>query len=804
MVLTNSFRYGEISRKQAGNFMSEGYQQGSFRFRNARTLYDGGMTRRYPVKSEITIDANTQIWTIHGFDISDNVQWLIGIGVEKKNGANTNVIVIWRYETELNGIKLKEKMRLRASSDSRLFTSKINGNSPITEVPMTEIIAKSIRFAQFYDRLYIASHYFRTFFLESKGENVSAYSPKFFFNQDAKNKIYYIPSEGSNGEGKILYYNNYKYYESLEDMEAGIQYSGDTSKAKKATSGYTSNFADYEDDYDLNTYVNTYPSVVAIINESIYFANTINNPNTFWKSRNIGSSQWVSGYSSDTMHDFTNFEVVATEQTELKDTSEWPMTNSEYCVTEHAQDVWYVPENTVITYKGHTTTAKAFEYKLSRERQYWNINSQDNIYYYSEDGQANAGKQYTWSNNDAKPIYDTSSSNPRSYKIKISDTEYRWLDNYPAKEVYPYSVADNADQRGAWKTTDFIWRLDDGTVYDAATEDRYPVKQFYKTYDLTNAEVLYETKTSLTLVATSSCGIRLDINSGSENAIKFISAGCDKIIVGTSTSEWTMPANFNAVENKYVSNYSTYGSLSVEPIKINKSFFFLQRGKILREFYLYNSYLMSADVTALNHDIFPTKVIDCVGLGAPDPVLYYLMDNGELVQIMYDRDGGLNSMAHWHSGYDRNGKSYRPFSFHSLATMRHDNEDYVLSLVSDSKGWYICSFDETTDKFIDKLGTTSYEYDTLVETVYTEVNNNQVVFGRFKKAKSMWLRPYECGHIMCGNDERSLTRSNYALENKDYYAPILGKSDRNFSMVIRSVGDEPMTILAMAWEIDNG
>lgn len=789
----NGFRYGEISRKQAGRYAEEGYQQGSFSFRNAMTMYDTGMTRRYPLRTLLPCDENnpddietTEIYTIHPFRISDAENFLVGFGIEiNTEGEKNNVVIIYYWD----GDTFKELKRLRDGQVVPMFaTSTFSGTGDNETVAyavsmLSESVCRGMRFAQYYSRLYVVSHDFRTMYIEYDGTALSAHLvDNFVFNVDAKEKIWFIKGK-EDGEGVVLFKKGNEYYEDVKCTKKYTLKSGET--PVEASSSYISSFADFEDGDDLNRESGTYPNVVAIINDSLYLANTKLKPSTIWKSRTIGSSQWLKGdddYSPDTMHDFVQFQVVATEETALKDSSEWPTTEkSGYYETENSVETWYKPD---------------YSSRLYRTAKYW-LRYANDLMYYTD---AAHTQKYEWDSSIGQPYkkYDQTSGDYLWY-YKNGETETQ-LYTVALIEEYPFITKAEAGQ-GRVMATDYYWFTDSAKTEKYEPDDTdsstFPVKKALTMYDLTNASELYEEKTTVDFVATDSCAVRMELNTGANDEVRFISSGCGKIIVGVSTCEKTLPANFNAVSNLYSSHYSSYGSLDIEPIQLGRSFFFFTVGRKIREAYLNDGYMEDEDVTALNHDIFDDEVVDTVGKGTPDPSLLSVLANGKIVQITYDRNGGLNSMARWDND---------SFLFKSLAVVRRGDKEVLLALILCEGKYYICYFYEPTEEdmhdniYFDQVADTNYDYITFVETVYAEVYDNSSVFGRFKKAKTMYIRPYHCGHIQVGNDERQLTTTNYRLEDEDYSLNIMGKMDKSFSMKMQSVGPEPMTILAIAWE----
>lgn len=801
MITTvNGFRYGEISRKQAGRYAEDGYQQGCFTFKNAMTMYDTGMTRRYPLRTLLACDAGnpsdvtkTNVYTIHPFRVSDKENYLVGFGTETTKDGINNVVIIYYW----NKNKLEEKIRIRDQEQPIFAIDTYDKDDKLVNrqaALLSESVCQGMRFAQYYDRLYIASHDFRTIYIEAKDGSYNAQFVTFAINKDAKNKIYFVKGK-NDGEGVVLFYNDEDgcLYEDIKfTTKTDYKITDDT--VAEATETYIAGFEDFESGVDLNRGAETYPNVVAIVNDSLYLANTLAKPSAIWKSRTIGSSQWIDGdedYSPNTLHDFVQFQVVATSNTELKDSSEWPKTKGTgYYETEYGVECLYKPEkddNGNYTYKT----------RLYRLAKYY-ITYGLNMMFYYDSGHT---QRYEWTTSSGTPFQDYTSK--KWYHGSVSDSNLLWAVDMLAEKsgAVPFVVKKEADP-GRILASDYVWYYNSdftGATYTVNDEDAstFPRKQELFDYDLSESSELYEKKTTVDFVTTDSCAVRIELNTGADDEVRFISPGCGKIVVGLSTCEKTLPANFNAVSNLYSTHYSSYGSLAIEPMQLGRSFFFFTTGRKIREAYLNDGYMEDQDVTALNHDIFTCGIVDTVGKGTPDPSLFSVMEDGGIVQITYDRNGGLNSMARW---------SNDNFSFKSLAVMRRDDNEVLLALVDCGGIKYLTYFMEPTDEemgediYYDEIGGVEKAYTTLVETVYAEVYDNSSAFGRFKKATSMYLRPYHCGHLLIGNDMRQLTQTNYRLEDTDYTLQIQGKKEKNFSMKMQSVESEPMTILAMAWE----
>ena len=154
----------------------------------------------------------------------------------------------------------------------------------------------------------------------------------------------------------------------------------------------------------------------------MWLANTKQYPNAIWCSRSLGSSQWIADYSSDSMHDFTEFQVVATGTKDLIDSSEWPQKDSDSYHTKNGLDRWFIP---------NTDFSDAKE--LKREAKYWKQTSGGRLFYLSD------GTQYTWTDSSGKPKM----AEDGSYYYVDSNGNNISLDTYIASDSYPLSIADS-------------------------------------------------------------------------------------------------------------------------------------------------------------------------------------------------------------------------------------------------------------------------------------------------------------------------------------------------------------------------
>ena len=694
MVYANSFRYGEISRKNAGRFDSDFYRNGCFKFRNMVTDFTGSASRRPPIRKLIDTDAKLLV----EFSISETLAYTIGI--------SPTTLRMYRYVLG----EYKEVANV-GYPDSRTLT-----DAEISE----------LRWAQYYTRMYFVHQDFRPFFIDfdTASETITISNMTVILNQDAKDKYWFTPSyvADENGdevpalEGRVLYPKETEDGITVWylDAEYDKQYEYSTTYPPvHGESSYISNYDEYEDD-DLLTGPGNYPAGISIISDSIWLYNTANHPQVFWKSRFLGSSQWIEGFEADSMHDFVQFQAVYTDSIEMVEQEEIPKKDltdpygEPYYEQINGNQVWYQPDK----------------------------------------------------DSDGNYTYQT-----RVYL-------YKDIDDDTTERVFCYDP-DNPE----------------GSLYDIE-KNGYPVGKPIQTYDFSDTSKLLRTIVAIDYVSTDSCACRIELNTGRMDRINDIVAASGYIFVLTSSSEWRLPENFSAVNNATGKPYQYYGSQNIRSVVLNSSLLFLQKSGVLREFYLYQGYLANGDATTLNHDILADGVFQFAVKNTPDPRIFAVMYDGTVVTLTYDKENGIQSFSRW----DMDGR--RVIAAAKLSGVLRDQMLFLVS--SDTEQWIGYLDEQETENFSDEGGV---PFVSDIITPYTEVIDNALVFGKYKKAQRAWIRPYQSGHIETGNDGDKLTLSDRVLGNEDFAAVITGTSRRQFSFEIKAHGTEPMTILSYAYEV---
>ena len=127
------------------------------------------------------------------------------------------------------------------------------------------------------------------------------------------------------------------------------------------------------------------------------------------------------------------------------------------------------------------------------------------------------------------------------------------------------------------------------------------------------------------------------------NAIRWLSAGEDTIVIGTAGGEW-VPGSEGAVITPLditVRRQTTHGSAQVQPVRVGNAVLFVQRAKRrLREFgFSFESDGFKApDMTRLAQHITRTGIVEMAYQQEPDSVVWSVRGDGVLLSMTFRRD----------------------------------------------------------------------------------------------------------------------------------------------------------------------
>lgn len=150
--------------------------------------------------------------------------------------------------------------------------------------------------------------------------------------------------------------------------------------------------------------------------------------------------------------------------------------------------------------------------------------------------------------------------------------------------------------------------------------------------------------------ADASKGYEYEFASNVHELIRWMITKQHNIILGTTMGEWLMSGGDSPLSNVsvYMERVSAYGSQNIQAVAANESVLYVQKGGMrLREFVYSNERggYLSPDLTYLADHLGEAKFVQLAWQRAPRPVLWCVMEDGELIAITVDRNHNISG---WH------------------------------------------------------------------------------------------------------------------------------------------------------------
>lgn len=355
--------------------------------------------------------------------------------------------------------------------------------------------------------------------------------------------------------------------------------------------------------------------------------------------------------------------------------------------------------------------------------------------------------------------------------------------------------------------------LENGMIGSLSYNNEVLVKQIpYYMLDVGSDESVSQEETEVDKVATSSTGIEFQLATGRNDRITWISQGED-IMVGTESAEYRINTSVNALDMQR-RNYTYYGSIKGLVTNIGPDMIFVQRGNGLRLLYKDDYGLQNIEVSLTNPEILKGNVKELVGMVCPEPALYVLKDDC-IINVCVDRANGVQAFAKWTF-------NYTPLSICVLET---EQKQVLISLFSSEACTFIGEFDTDEDEdFSDcdsgidledepYLQNHSFNYLSRMTAnpFDTVMQDGSVTIGEAKNVSKMIFRCYNTGFIRTyfNKKDQTVTRTPICCGANNEYEPGLadhsvnvnGGTTRDLMITVESVDDNPMTLLAMAYEL---
>ncbi|MDE2102446.1 MAG: hypothetical protein KGL39_34690 [Patescibacteria group bacterium] len=159
--------------------------------------------------------------------------------------------------------------------------------------------------------------------------------------------------------------------------------------------------------------------------------------------------------------------------------------------------------------------------------------------------------------------------------------------------------------------------------------------------------------------------VNFTMASNQVNSLMWLMNDIQGLLAGTAYSEWVIaPASSQQAlspTNSFASQQSTYGSVSIQPVKVGRQTLFFQRGaRKLREMtwnWMLNGF-QSPDISLLSEHITKPAIVEMGYQNLLQPILWMTRSDGGIVGCTYMRD---NQVLGWHEhalgGFSDSGKT---------------------------------------------------------------------------------------------------------------------------------------------------
>jgi len=370
---------------------------------------------------------------------------------------------------------------------------------------------------------------------------------------------------------------------------------------------------------------------------------------------------------------------------------------------------------------------------------------------------------------------------------------------YASTHANPFTIWASRPYEDSQSHSDFTVR-DTVTAETEALKDpsQWPTKldaNGNTIYDLSDASKLIEVIETTEEVITARCAMELELASGRNDKIMWI-GGLNNILIGTEASEWMLPYDIEPTRQA-ASMQSSYGSMEVQPVILNNGLFYLQGGHRLREYTATAQGAGSYDHSFTADHILQCGVRQIVGMRSPEPMLVFLLKDGTLATFTYDQMYSIQAWSH----IQTEGK------FLSIAVKETLGTQMLVAVVERGGNCYMERFDfDEKQVFADRAGEAvdgDLEYKSLMVSNRFDIQGNDgVTLGRPKRVNEVWLRCLDSGKVRTGTDEFYMQETMKEVGSSDHRVMISGGSRREMRVRVESVGADPLTLLAMTYDVE--
>ena len=316
-----------------------------------------------------------------------------------------------------------------------------------------------------------------------------------------------------------------------------------------------------------------------------------------------------------------------------------------------------------------------------------------------------------------------------------------------------------------------------------------------------------ESSTSVQIreTVTEDCGIRFDASGN--DAVCWISAK-NNLIVGTASGEYAIPGAANGI-NYQLSDLSSYGSQKgIQPAQANGEILFVQcGGRKLRSITASSEGYSCLDLTYQCDRLLAEHngVVRMAWRRVPDPTLYVVLGDGTMAVLFYDRGYGLCAWAHWTFKAAATGDTLAQVK--DVIVIDTPTGQQTLVYVDRSGTAYIERFaeidaaDGLTTVYADK-GTIPYTSEMVTNPYEYNSSTYGSSLGKRKRIRAFNCRLYKSKALEAGYGAKYMKGFSGSEGFNDIEIMLPGGYEDFVQMTVRSVGSDPLTVLAFSLDLE--
>ncbi|NCD05788.1 MAG: hypothetical protein EOL97_06670 [Spirochaetia bacterium] len=296
---------------------------------------------------------------------------------------------------------------------------------------------------------------------------------------------------------------------------------------------------------------------------------------------------------------------------------------------------------------------------------------------------------------------------------------------------------------------------------------------------------IYTTKIINEEVITEANALKLVVGTSTNDKIMWFSPA-QYMFVGTASSEWIIPANINA-QQYTISKISGYGSANIQALMANNEILYIQSDKKRLRTYSYSSNGASGDDLTFTCDhIFESGVKEFAWQRVPEPMGYFVLNNGEMVVLSLNRQYGQQAWSH----IEIEG------IIESVCVLDSDEgqEVYIITLREGERRLERFDFNSFTDcsntldiPFLAKLVTNPFE--------------SKTSLGEIKSGWKVLVKLYDSSEFLVGFLGSRLEKARGDVFG-NYEANLFTPLNPTLQLVLESLDDNPLSILAILTNLE--